>query len=111
MKRKDHYMKKGKREPQEITFVGRVSEGDVEGETVISTEDDEFYVTQNKVGRQLGKRLGEKVEVTGFLTHDEDNQPAITDSYFASFGDDSDADDEQTDDGYNFNDNYDDDRW
>ena len=98
-------MKKSHKIIEEITIVGRVNQMDVDGELVIITEDEDFYITPNKEGRKLKNFIDEMVEVTGSITHNEDNQPTITISYFASLG--GDWDDEEMDEGFD----YDDDRW
>ena len=66
-----------KKTGKEITIIGYVSEIETEYEdfvgVIVSTDDDEYYVSQNKLGKNLANLLDEDVEVTGILTIDEED--------------------------------------
>ena len=68
-------MKKAKHTGKEVTIVGVVEEiEDEEGNSVliISTEDDDYEVELNKQGKRLFQEVDMDVEVTGFVTRNDD---------------------------------------
>ena len=98
-------MKQTQNQASEATIVGRVNETDVDGELIIVTEEEDFFVAMNKVGRRLNSYLDEMVEATGTVSRDREGNLLITVHRFESLEDD--WEDEEADDDFD----YEDDRW
>ena len=111
-------MKKAKNTGKEITIVGAVEEYEEEGGTglIIATDDDDYVVELNKQGKRLSQEVDMDVEVTGFVTKNDDGTKRITVTKFETFESDDDDEDEMfydDDDDEIYDDDDDDDtrRW
>ncbi|HUV78133.1 MAG TPA: hypothetical protein VMW06_08740 [Desulfobacterales bacterium] len=96
-------MKKAKHTGKEVTIVGVVEEiEDEEGNSglIISTDDDAYEVELNKQGKRLFQEVDMDVEVTGFVTKNDDGTKRITVTGFDVL--DSDDDDDYDDDDDDF---------
>lgn len=108
MKMEDSMASK-KKPVKEITILGYISEietdnDDFVGVKITTDDDDEYYVTQNKAGRQLSNLIDEDVEVTGIVSVDgDDGIKYITVSDYEvldldyGYEDDDDEDDDDVD--------------
>jgi len=100
-------MKKAKHTGKEVTIVGVVEEmEDEDGNSmlIISADDDDYEVELNKQGKRLFQEVDMDVEVTGFVTRNDDGEKRITvtgfdvlDSYDDDDYDDYDDDDDDDD--------------
>ena len=100
---KGENMKKAKHTGKEVTIVGVVEEiEDEEGNSVliISADDDDYEVELNKQGKRLFQEVDMDVEVTGFVTRNDDGAKRITVTGFDVLDDydDDDYDDDDDDD-------------
>ena len=96
---KGENMKKAKHTGKEVTIVGVVEEIEDEEGTlglIISTDDDDYVVELNKQGKRLFHEVEMDVEVTGFVTRNDDETKRITVTGFEVI--ESDDDDEDYDD-------------
>jgi len=99
-------MKKTKQTGKEVTIVGVVEEiEDEEGNSVliISADDDDYEVELNKQGKRLFQEVDMDVEVTGFVTQNDDGARRITVTGFDvldSYDDDDDDDYDDDDDDF-----------
>lgn len=95
-------MKKAKHTGKEITIVGVVEEHEEEEEggtgLIIATDDDDYVVELNKQGKRLSQEVDMDVEVTGFVTKNDDGTKRITVTKFEVLESDDDDDDETYDD-------------
>jgi len=91
---------------KEITIIGFISETDFDNTLVISTEEDDYLIEPNALGRELANHVDEEVEVTGSVTIDEDGNKVIRVIDYDFFDDE--RDEEEEDDYYD--DDEDDDR-
>lgn len=107
-----------KKTGKEITILGYISEietdnDDFVGVKITTEDDDEYYVTQNKAGRQLSNLIDEDVEVTGIVSVDgEDGIKYIAVSDYEvldldyGYEDDDEDDDEDGEDDDFFKEDY-----
>jgi hypothetical protein len=100
---KGENMKKAKQTGKEVTIVGVVEEiEDEEGNSalIISADDDDYEVELNKQGKRLFQEVDMDVEVTGFVTRNDDGAKRITVTGFDVLDDydDDDYDDDDDDD-------------
>ncbi len=99
-------MKKAKHTGKEVTIVGVVEEiEDEDGNSVliISADDDDYEVELNKQGKRLFQEVDMDVEVTGFVTRNDDGAKRITVTGFDvldSYDDDDDDDYDDDDDDF-----------
>jgi len=99
-------MKKAKHTGKEVTIVGVVEEiEDEDGNSVliISADDDDYEVELNKQGKRLFQEVDMDVEVTGFVTQNDDGARRITVTGFDvldSYDDDDDDDYDDDDDDF-----------
>ena len=104
-------MKKNKNGKKEITISGVINaiEWDDEGNVIsveLSTDDLDYIIEPNQLGKELFDCIGEEVEVVGSVTQDSDKNDCIriTSYKIIDFYDDEDEDD----DDYYFDDDDDD---
>jgi hypothetical protein len=98
---KGENMKKAKHTGKEVTIVGVVEEIEDEEGTlglIISTDDDDYVVELNKQGKRLFHEVEMDVEVTGFVTRNDDETKRITVTGFEVIESDDDDDDYDDDD-------------
>lgn len=98
-------MKQAQKKGKEATIVGCVSDTEEDGELVIITDEDDYFVTMDEVGKRLHSYLDQDVEATGRVTEDDNGNLLITVSSFEAL--DYEYDDEEEEDDFD----YDDDRW
>jgi hypothetical protein len=96
-------MGKSKQSQQEITITGFVDELDFDQNGLvgvqISTEDDEYLVEYNSMGKKLLYLIGEEVAATGVASQDGDGKRRIriTDFRVLEYGDDPEDHDDKSD--------------
>jgi len=98
---KGENMKKAKHTGKEVTIVGVVEEIEDEEGTlglIISTDDDDYVVELNKQGKRLFQEVEMDVEVTGFVTRNDDETKRITVTGFEVIESDDDDDYDDDDD-------------
>ena len=66
-----------KKTGKEITILGYIAEIETDDDEYVGikiiTDDDEYFVSQNKAGRRLSNLVDEDVEVTGILSMDNED--------------------------------------
>ena len=107
-------MKKTKNGKQEITVSGIINSlewDDDDNITAVelSTDDMDYIVESNRLGKELFDCIGEEVEVVGIVTKNdgENNNIKITSYEIIDFYDDDDEEDDGDDDYYDEDDDYD----
>jgi len=104
-------MRSKKKAGKEITILGFVSEVENENDEFsgvkISTDDDDYYVIQNKISKLLENLIDEDVEVTGIVSAGADgiNYITVTDYEVLNLDYGYEEDEEKEDDDF-FSDDY-----